>query len=870
MHFLLILFLLVGISIAFMPLVDAYEVKHVQPWKDEPIVAESIQPGIENVSDPNAYGKITFSENEFKLYRGSLIYFPVIVEMHDYIHKPTLEIVYDEVIIKQIDLYNNGDIFQSIILLDDNWESGNYEINLKHQNNILDTSSFLITRDNETPSELIFFFFFNTVEPYISITPSIISFNDHPKENFLILGQIDDSRTGHKVNFEITTPDNKIIFGSVQTSSNGSFTNTILIDKNWVSGEYFIDVKYLNTVRLSSSFTIENNGISPIFLESNLIGSFSVSSETSNDYTILGISGNIETTESEMILHITKNDIIMFEDTLSLDGNSFQTSTVLYDYEQNMPWDYGEYQITGLIGEESFHSQFFSLDEQSFSVLEITSMDLFLNLGGNLEKLVDATKIEISHGEQKQITLSGIIENYSSGDRIDVHLVNPDGVDTISHIFASSTGSYYMPIIIDDTWVSGDYNAYVTYGNFMDTPSLFEVVNDTIIDEKIILESNDDEIILEDLKNYMITLNSSKSVDSVHYTVIMNSYHGKTPITITLNDELVQEEFSFSGIDGFIDYYLLLDDTWVSGDYVVSYIENNISVPFGTFSIENTYIVNDKMDEELSEELVLGQPLTLSNSMFKSSSHVVEYLEFSGKLVDGSTKKVSILLDGNLQTIVPLDSEGNYGGTISLGDNLASGFHNLSISSGNVAESAEFLIATNYYISLEGDLEIFRNSIAESGGEISIFLTEMVPDFVPSEVQSVIITVEGDDFYKRFSIIPKGYGFYSQNFMIGDSLGQYDVSVKYGADIIESYSIDVLLPNPEWIKFHTSSWLNGETSDYSYFKKIVLMLDDDYDVTPNVTSPDWFSEAADKWMKGLMDDDSFNNAILFLAENRLL
>jgi hypothetical protein len=48
------------------------------------------------------------------------------------------------------------------------------------------------------------------------------------------------------------------------------------------------------------------------------------------------------------------------------------------------------------------------------------------------------------------------------------------------------------------------------------------------------------------------------------------------------------------------------------------------------------------------------------------------------------------------------------------------------------------------------------------------------------------------------------------------------------------------------------------------------MLDDDYTVTPNVTSPEWFSESADKWMQGLMDDDSFNDAILFLAENRLL
>ena len=147
----------------------------------------------------------------------------------------------------------------------------------------------------------------------------------------------------------------------------------------------------------------------------------------------------------------------------------------------------------------------------------------------------------------------------------------------------------------------------------------------------------------------------------------------------------------------------------------------------------------------------------------------------------------------------------------------------------------------------------------------------MVPDFVPSEVKPAIITIEGDgDYYQQFSVIPKGYGFYSQNFVIDETLDRYDVTVKYGDDVIESYDVAVILPEPEWIKFQTTLWLNGEINDYSYFKKIVLMLEDDYTVTPNVKSPEWFVESAANWINGLMDDDSFNDALLFLAENRLL
>ena len=223
-----------------------------------------------------------------------------------------------------------------------------------------------------------------------------------------------------------------------------------------------------------------------------------------------------------------------------------------------------------------------------------------------------------------------------------------------------------------------------------------------------------------------------------------------------------------------------------------------------------------------------------------------------------------------MQTTISLDPDGNYAGTISLGDSLDSGFHTLSMSSGDITESAEFLITTNHYISLQGDLQIFRNEIIESGGEISVFLSKMVPNFVPSEVQPVIITVEGDDSYQRFSIMPKGYGFYSQNFMLDETLGSYAVTVRYGGEIIESYNIDVLAIDPQWLRDYTESWVDGKISDYSYFQKLVLMLDDDYTVTANVSAPDWFVESAAMWMRGMLDDDSFNDSIKFLAENRLL
>ena len=101
-------------------------------------------------------------------------------------------------------------------------------------------------------------------------------------------------------------------------------------------------------------------------------------SEISNNFTILGISGNVETDEPEMTLQISKDKIILFEDTLSIYDNLFETNTVLYDYVSNTPWSAGDYRVSGLIGEESFYSDVFRLDEQNLSVFEISKMDLFL------------------------------------------------------------------------------------------------------------------------------------------------------------------------------------------------------------------------------------------------------------------------------------------------------------------------------------------------------------------------------------------------------------------------------------------------------------------------------------------------------------
>jgi hypothetical protein len=824
--------------------------------------------GVFSMVLPSAYattGEITLDQREFTLYRGNMITFPVIIEMNDYTHRPTLEIMFNGTVTQKISLYPIGDTFSSLVGLNENWESGDYTINLKYQGAILDSESFVILRDNEVVSEIITHEnIHKPVEPFISLSTNELVLENSFHEIIYITGNLYSSQFGHFVIIDVTKPDGTIDTFHASHSDDGTFSGFIPIDKHWIGGEYLVSASYLNE-SVTESFNIQNNWGTPIFTESQLVGSFEISSSISHDYTILEIVGTIETDEQQVTLSISKGDVVMYEDTVSLNDGSFETSMVLYDYTTNTPWEYGEYSIHGMIGEKSFHSKTFTLNEQSFSVSQIQSMNLFMKMTGEMQKMVDISEIEINAKETKQVILSGTLENYISENPVEVHLISPDGIDSQSILIASSDGAYYTPIIITDTWISGVYTAYVTYGDFMDEPSTFSVINNAIIDdENVTSDDTISDVTPVEIKNYEVSFSDTKNTTSVHYTAQMESFSGKTPIILSLNgDALSDYRVTHSTDTGFIDYYLLLDYTWSPGKYTVSYVENNITIPFGTFEILGN--VTDELIE-IQHTSVSPVPLFLDETLFKVTTRFVDTLSFSG-VVD-YVGDVTVKIDDKIISHTTSDSDGAYDGILYISDNLGVGFHNVSITYGGITESAEFLIATNESISLQEDVIVFRNKIVESGGMMNISSSGIVPDFVASEIQPVFIEITGVDS-QEISILPKGIGNYSYNFAISDELGDYEVSVNYAGNTIENYSISVVPAELSWVKLHTQSLINGQMNCASYLSKAVLMLEEPYTVNSDVSCPEWFADSTVMWVNDTMSDDSFYDAVLFLADETL-
>ena len=107
---------------------------------------------------PNAFatsGEISLEKNEFTLYGdGSMVNFSVSGEIFDYLHYPELEIINNNEVIQIVELFPVKNSLYTVIGLDKNWAPGKYSINLTYQNEILDSKSFTIFRDNFVEKEI--------------------------------------------------------------------------------------------------------------------------------------------------------------------------------------------------------------------------------------------------------------------------------------------------------------------------------------------------------------------------------------------------------------------------------------------------------------------------------------------------------------------------------------------------------------------------------------------------------------------------------------------------------------------------------------------------------------------------------------------
>ena len=527
-----------------------------------------------------------------------MVNFSVTGEIFDYAYYPELEIMIDDVVFQTIDIFPNKNSIFSIIGLDKNWSHGEYVVNLKYKNEILDSKHFTIFRDNVIKKEI------RTDEKMHEIFESFVEVDidklvlvNNSDETIWVSGNLASSQFGNEINFSLIHPDGTLeSIGKTHQSYDGFFKYPIIgIDKYWMPGEYQIKANYLEQ-ELVTSFTIENDFVLSSLSKTHMFdeesfGSFDLSFEKVDEHVILKIDGDVRTNDSEIKLVINSDNSIIYEANLPLSDGYFYDNVILYDYENDVPWENIGYEVNAFVEENIVDTKTFSFDESLIFSSNDQVMNLEMIFSDNVVNFTNELEIEISEYDSKEITLSGNIPNYLSGNIIDVNIDTPSGEILESHLRASANGDYFLPVQVTDSWISGTYVVSLIFNDAVQDVIEFSVLNHKYNDAQKVVneisENLDESLEILELEHYDVIIDNTKIKKNILFTQPFDSTLQRVPITIVAPDGSEIYEFTYHSKTGDLQKWVNLDHTWESGDYFVYYVYNEIPNILGTFHITN-------------------------------------------------------------------------------------------------------------------------------------------------------------------------------------------------------------------------------------------------------------------------------------------
>mgnify|MGYP001453296220 CR=1 FL=1 len=544
-------------------------------------------------------GEIFLEKNEFVLYGdGSMVNFSVTGEIFDYAYYPKLEIMIDDVVFQTVDIFPNKNSIFSIIGLDKNWSDGEYIVNLKYKNEILDSKYFTIFRDNVIKKEIrTDENMHETLESFIEIDVDKLVLVNNSDETIWVSGNLASSQFGNMILVSLHYPDNSIqTIGKILHGHDDDFEYPIIgIDKYWMPGEYKIKVNYLEQ-ELVTSFTIENDFVLSSLSETHMFneessGSFDLTFHKLDEYVILKINGDVRTNDSEIKVIINTNDSIIYESDLPIFDGNFYDNILLYDYEKDMSWENNEYEINVFVKQDIVDTKTFTFDESLIFSSNDEVMNLEMIFSDQVVNFSSKLEIEISEYESKEITLSGNIPNFSYLNVLDVNIVTPSGDVLQSTIRTSSNGDYFLPVIISDSWESGTYVVSLMFDDVIQDTVEFSVNNHKYNDSqkvgKVSSKILNESLEILEIQHYDVIINNNKIQKNILFTQPFDSNLQHVPITIVTPNDSTIHEYTYHSKTGDLQKWVNIDHTWESGDYFVYSVENDIPNILGTFHITN-------------------------------------------------------------------------------------------------------------------------------------------------------------------------------------------------------------------------------------------------------------------------------------------
>ncbi|MBA4718882.1 MAG: hypothetical protein HRO68_07250 [Nitrosopumilus sp.] len=131
----------------------------------------------------------------------------------------------------------------------------------------------------------------------LNIDKDIVSISEFESTIIQISGNVIDYHSGQKIILELIKPDNTSIEIKTQANNEGIFSIPLILDSNWLSGNYQLSGTFLNNEIGSASFLITSVPTTNIPIFAN-IGSLEIDNEeitlSGNKKSTVEINGNIK------------------------------------------------------------------------------------------------------------------------------------------------------------------------------------------------------------------------------------------------------------------------------------------------------------------------------------------------------------------------------------------------------------------------------------------------------------------------------------------------------------------------------------------------------------------------------------------------
>lgn len=248
----------------------------------------------------------------------------------------------------------------------------------------------------------------------LNIDQDEVSISEDSLTILQISGTVLDYNSGQMIIIEIKKPDNTSIEIKTQANNEGIFSTPIILDSNWIVGDYQLKANHLNHEIGSASFSITSVSAPTITVFAN-IGNLEIKNEeitiSGNEKSTVEVNGNIKNYQrgEPITLKIIHPGGLISDVVIT--GKTNGDFTAHINIEEN--WKSGSFSIVGSFEEKDFGQGYFELNKIQIPTFFKNVASWWSN--GLIEDFEFVDGIEFLINE-KIIQIPNLTENTSNGE----------------------------------------------------------------------------------------------------------------------------------------------------------------------------------------------------------------------------------------------------------------------------------------------------------------------------------------------------------------------------------------------------------------------------------------------------------------------